>query len=203
MLYFVLFGFIINVRPFFIVSDGSIEVEHYTAEAGNNMTLPCPGINEHSLVHALEWRSRYKLAEYVGESTTVWENKHRISLLSDTFALHFHPVTADDSGFYVCLVNNRPKPDAVLKLTVHDVPDAPGRPLIMSFTSRSVNLSWAPPPNTHSSPVTHYIIQTRVGEEGQWNEQDGILTPNNETSYQVTKLQPFTVYRYVQYNQII
>lgn len=170
-------------------------MEQFKAEAGSNMTLACPGINEHSLVLALEWRSRLKLAEYIGESTTVWENKHRISLLPDTFALHFHPVTADDSGYYVCLVNSRPKPDAVLKLTVHDVPDAPGRPLIMSFTSRSVNLSWAPPQNTHSSPVTHYIIHTRVGEEGHWNVQDGILTPSNATSYQVTRLQPYTVYR--------
>ena len=42
-----------------------------------------------------------------------------------------------------------------------DVPDPPGRPLIMGFTSRSVNLSWAPSLSSHGSPVSHYIIYTR------------------------------------------
>ena len=42
-----------------------------------------------------------------------------------------------------------------------DVPDPPGRPLIMGFTSRSVNLSWAPSLSSHGSQVTHYIIYTR------------------------------------------
>lgn len=42
-----------------------------------------------------------------------------------------------------------------------DVPDPPGRPLIMGFTSRSVNLSWAPSKDTHHSPITHYIIHVR------------------------------------------
>lgn len=82
------------------------------------MTLACPGINEQSLVLALEWRSKLKLVEYIGESTTVWENKHRISMLPDTFALHFHPVVADDSGEYICLVNSRPKPDSIVLLIV-------------------------------------------------------------------------------------
>lgn len=31
----------------------------------------------------------------------------------------------------------------------------------MGFTSRSVNLSWAPSFDTHHSPVLHYIIHTR------------------------------------------
>ena len=42
-----------------------------------------------------------------------------------------------------------------------DVPDPPGRPLIMGFTSRSVNLSWAPSLSSHGSPISHYIIHTR------------------------------------------
>lgn len=82
------------------------------------MTLPCPGVNEHSLVQALEWSSRGKLVEYMGESTTVWKNRQRVSLLADSFALHFHPVKAEDSGEYYCFVNSRPKPDALVRLIV-------------------------------------------------------------------------------------
>lgn len=42
-----------------------------------------------------------------------------------------------------------------------DVPDPPERPLIIRFTSRSVNLSWAHSQNQRNTPVTHFIIETR------------------------------------------
>ena len=66
----------------------------------------------------------------------------------------------------------------------------------MAFTSRSVNLSWTPPLNTHNSPILHYVIHVRVGEEGDWNEKDSVETPHNATVYQVDKLQPFTTYSF-------
>ncbi|CAH1378086.1 unnamed protein product [Tenebrio molitor] len=177
----------------------NLPVQSIIIKAGENKSLACPGVNEHSLVLALEWLSlthHVKLVEFMSDSTTVWDNQHRIALLPDTFGLSFHPAIAEDSGDYVCLVNSRPKPDGIVRLIVQDVPDAPGRPLIVSFTSRSVNLSWAPSQDTHHSPVTHYIIHTRVGENGEWNVIDGILTPNNESSYQVTSLHPYTVYSF-------
>ncbi|PNF40692.1 hypothetical protein B7P43_G02185, partial [Cryptotermes secundus] len=96
----------------------TIPLQTVLSEAGSNVTLACPGVTEHSLVLMLEWRSHVKLVEYMGESTTVWEHRHRITLLPDTFSLHFHPVTAEDSAEYSCLVNNRPKPEAVVRLVV-------------------------------------------------------------------------------------
>lgn len=36
----------------------------------------------------------------------------------------------------------------------------------------------------------------RVGEDGKWNDIDGISTPNNESSYQVSGLKPYTVYSF-------
>jgi receptor-type tyrosine-protein phosphatase gamma len=96
----------------------AIPLNTVRSEAGSNVTLACPGVTELSLVHMLEWRSHVKLVEYMGESTTVWEHRHRITLLPDTFSLHFHPVTAEDSAEYSCLVNNRPKPEAIVRLIV-------------------------------------------------------------------------------------
>lgn len=54
----------------------------------------------------------------MSDTTTVWVNQHRISLLSDSFGLSFHPAKAEDSGDYICLVNSRPKPDSVVRLVV-------------------------------------------------------------------------------------
>lgn len=85
----------------------------------------------------------------------------------------------------------------------------------MSFTSRSVNLSWAPSINSHNSPVLNYIIHTRfvsgwfsgldfnffliiyrIGENGDWDSMNGISTLDNRTEYYIDKLQPFTVYSF-------
>lgn len=41
------------------------------------------------------------------------------------------------------------------------------------------------------------MLVFRVGEDGEWDEErEGILTPNNATTYQVTKLHPYTVYSF-------
>ena len=115
--------FLLVIQTILVVTDvPAIPLQTVLSEAGSNVTIACPGVTEHSLVLVLEWRSHIKLVEYTGESTTVWEHTphmgHRISLLPDTFALHFHPVTAEDSAEYSCLVNNRPKPEAIVKLVV-------------------------------------------------------------------------------------
>ena len=111
--------FFIYIYFFFSITDTTgIPVLMITSEAHSNVTLPCPGVTERSLITTLQWASHTKLVEYMSETTTVWEHRHRINLLSDNFALHFHPVTAEDSGEYSCLVNNRPKPEAIVKLVV-------------------------------------------------------------------------------------
>ncbi|EZA52070.1 hypothetical protein X777_09078, partial [Ooceraea biroi] len=42
-----------------------------------------------------------------------------------------------------------------------DVPDPPERPLVISYTSKAVNISWAPGVNSHNTPISQYVIYTR------------------------------------------
>ncbi|KAF4530589.1 hypothetical protein B566_EDAN006795 [Ephemera danica] len=119
-----------------IVYETEIPVATVFSEAGSNVTVACPGVTEHSLIQMLEWKCRgcsegsvitgsgdsssseaLKLIEYHSESTTVWKNRNRMTLLPDTFSLHFHPVMADDSGEYSCVFNHRP-PESTIKLVV-------------------------------------------------------------------------------------
>ncbi|XP_056645742.1 tyrosine-protein phosphatase 99A [Diorhabda sublineata] len=175
----------------------TIPTEQIIVKAYQNQSLQCPGANEHSLVNSLQWISLTqdkKILEYSRSSLTVYSEQHRISLAKD-YGLTIHPVVAIDTGDYICLINGRPEPDGVIQLRVMDVPDPPGRPLIVSFTSRTVDLSWASPQNNHFSAINHYIIHSRVGEDGEWDDKD-IKTPSNDTTYQVIGLHPYTVYSF-------
>lgn len=89
-------------------------------EAGKNVTLNCPGVTENSLILMLEWRvNSMQLLEYSSNTTIVWNHQNRVSLSLKNYALQFHPVTAQDTGEYTCLVNSRSMPEAVISLIVH------------------------------------------------------------------------------------
>ena len=119
-------------------------INEVLAEAGTNMSIGCPGVTRNTFVVQLEWRcigqcgnseayramsigpsqmddvnGAQKLLKYVkDQETTVDKARSRIRLDQDMFGLEFDPVTAKDAGRYLCLINNRPLPDAVIQLNV-------------------------------------------------------------------------------------
>ena len=129
LLFFVAFVFAENVM-----------VNEVLAEAGTNMSIGCPGVTMNTFVVQLEWKcigqcglekrplmssandanAGVKLLKYVkDQQTTVANNANpRIRLDQDMFALEFDPVRANDRGRYLCLINNRPLPDAIIHLNV-------------------------------------------------------------------------------------
>lgn len=69
-------------------------------------------------------------------------------------------------------------------------------PIIVAFTQRSVNISWVPSFDYHYSPILHYIIHVRENVEGQWDVNNGVMTPDNRTQFEVIGLKPFTPYSF-------
>ena len=50
--------------------------------------------------------------------TAARDEVERRTLDTKNYGLKFGPVSAEDSGTYLCLINNRREPDALLELTV-------------------------------------------------------------------------------------
>ncbi|XP_059092018.1 tyrosine-protein phosphatase 99A-like [Tigriopus californicus] len=192
-------------------------IDDVLVESGTNMSLGCPGMTQNTFVVHIEWTctgrcgspsnlpsdTTHTLLKYVkDQGTSVFKNKDRVRLDQGLFSLEFDPVSSLDRGSYSCLINNRPNPDAVIRLNVLDVPQPPGRPMTTGFDSRSVSLTWAKPRKNPDSPVLGYIVTTgwrsvKADDESgfQYLEQE-LHTNSTETRYTVNNLQPYTVYSF-------
>lgn len=71
----------------FISDVTNIPIQRFVAEAGKNITIPCPGVNEQSLVNALKWKTTTTIAHYSNGIPLV--HNHRVSSAHPCTALIF------------------------------------------------------------------------------------------------------------------
>lgn len=106
-------------------------IDEVIAESGTNISIGCPGITQNTFVIQVEWRCTGQcgsktgsggdssLIKFVkGSGVIVRKTESRITLEPDSFSLRFDPVESQDKGKYVCLINNRRLPEAVIQLSV-------------------------------------------------------------------------------------
>lgn len=184
----------------------SIRTESMVDLVNSHVKMPCDSSKLH--LKKLEWRCRgcFSISSTKETRIAILENDSTLTLIypdrfsivreSKGFGLSVKPTLTEDSGIYFCLVNGREEPFSAFRLAIQDVPSTPGKPLIMKFDSRSVELSWSPPLHQHHSAISHYIIHILEGEETDWSKHEVIQTKSDETSFNVTALQAFTVYSF-------
>lgn len=86
---------------------------------GQNVTLPCPGVDSDGAVVMLEWyKSDHRLVQLVNDETTVVEMGSHLALQARTYALLFFNVKYDDSGDYSCVVNSNRNSNDAMQLLV-------------------------------------------------------------------------------------
>ncbi|XP_037087652.1 tyrosine-protein phosphatase 99A-like [Pollicipes pollicipes] len=181
--------------------------------AGENATIPCPGLTEVGraadyIIGRLTWTCPGRrpcpaaaptgqLASYAARTVSIEGDRGRLDLDRRTWALLIAPARAADSGAYSCSFNDQPSDHRIVKLEVQGVPSPPGRPMVIKHTSRHIDLSWAPSLQTNNSPIKHYVIQTRYGDTGTWPAVEaGHRTAGSQTNATVADLTPFTVYTF-------
>ncbi|WAR26899.1 PTPRG-like protein, partial [Mya arenaria] len=106
-------------------------------------------------------------------SDTVPSGKFR--LVDDTYTLQIRSVYKEDTGNYTCKKSYKAQVDGSLKfveknvtteLIVQDVPSPPGAVKVNDVQSRECVVSWQESLNDNNSPITHYIINDKVYNNG-------------------------------------
>lgn len=69
-----------GVFVFFVSDVENIPVKKLVAVAGKNLTLPCPGVNEQSLIDSLTWKTTQTIAEFINGMPLVQNERVSIKM---------------------------------------------------------------------------------------------------------------------------
>ena len=120
------------MKTLLLIPDAGVLVEEILFKTGTNISVSCPGLTRNMVVLNLEWycngqcgkshlelkHTRHNLLKYAKDQGTTVFQSSRVQLDMNTFALKLNNLTTFDQGRYVCIINERPVPDAIIKLKV-------------------------------------------------------------------------------------
>ena len=66
-----------------------------------------------------------------------------------------------------------------------DKPSKPGTPSIADYDNESADIRWAPSASDGGSPITHYIVQQRKADKGDWEFVDNLRTPTGNEALEM------------------
>lgn len=126
-----------NFSPLSPSDEENIPMKTIVAVAGRNLTLPCPGVNEQSLIDTLTWKTTQTIAKFINGMPMVHNQRVsrlcfdalvslssrdswslQISLLADNYSLYFNKTLSTDTGEYSCIINDRHSPESIIDLLI-------------------------------------------------------------------------------------
>ncbi|KAM8930742.1 neural cell adhesion molecule L1-like protein [Pelodytes ibericus] len=164
----------------------SLSPENPWIKRSHSITLTCHVHCDTRLLHTLgiTWRKD-------GEEVT--ESNKRINLIFRTLSIS--NVTWEDTGTYSCTGHtSMDSMSAETRLSVRDVPSTPEGLHLSEKQKRSVTLSWTAS-DSHNSPITEYLIQSKKSREEPGSWEDLGKVPGNVTST-ILSLKPYYNYEF-------
>ena len=120
----------------------------------------------------------------VPENKLLDNEKCRLTYKNQVCTLEILSTQASDSGRYTCRAKNKlgsMSCAANVQVKSDYCTGAPSKPYVVTKSSTSVTLGWAPPAHNHKVPVKAYSVQCREENERDWRVVIPVCTQPNAT----------------------
>ncbi|KAL8623451.1 hypothetical protein ACOMHN_061964 [Nucella lapillus] len=158
-------------------------LQDLTFETGDSITMYC----------ALEGPPPYSTVWYKNEELLSDGTRVKQELYDDGQAtLTLTAAKPYDAGVYKCVARSKAgRASSRMRLLQGDVPERPGRPVVVQTAGEEVALIWEAPRNSGNCPILYYRVDHKAAGDSRWT--CSVFTPL-ETCV-VSGLKPQTSYR--------
>ncbi|CAL1295071.1 unnamed protein product, partial [Larinioides sclopetarius] len=162
-----------------------------TVVEGSDINISCSAVGDPPII--IKWmKNKAILDAKKNPRYSIKESSAKMQTLSE---LRVPNSSRSDTGIYTCSATSDIGADeAVIKLIVQGIPDAPSNVTVMNITSRSFSLHWEVIDNGNSH-ITGSIVQYQTHSDTEWNGQTSqLIVSSAETVATLRGLTPVTTY---------
>ncbi|KAF8789149.1 Down syndrome cell adhesion molecule-like [Argiope bruennichi] len=162
-----------------------------TVREGTNVSVACSAVGDPPMT--IQWMRNKSILNVKNNSRYIIKEKSAKLQTQSEFLVS--NVSRNDTGIYTCTATNDIGEDeAVVKLVVQGIPDAPSNVTVLNITSRSLTLHWEIL-NNGNSHITGSIIQYQTHSGTEWNGRTSqLIVSSAETVATLRGLTPITMY---------